>query len=40
MLHDESGCTVCVQCVQVCPFDAVRMVKRAAAVSLTKKKQQ
>ena len=27
VLHDESGCTVCVQCVVVCPFDAVRMVK-------------
>ena len=27
VLHDENGCTVCVQCVIVCPFDAVRMVK-------------
>ena len=27
VLHDEAGCTVCVQCVQACPFDAIKMVK-------------
>lgn len=32
VLHDASGCTVCVQCVQACPFDAINMVKTTHAL--------
>lgn len=28
VLHTPQGCTVCVQCVQACPFDAIQMVKQ------------
>jgi ferredoxin len=28
VLHDEAGCTACVQCWVACPFDAIRMKKQ------------
>ncbi|MEZ5702921.1 MAG: 4Fe-4S dicluster domain-containing protein [Burkholderiaceae bacterium] len=30
-LHDAAGCTGCALCAVRCPFDAIAMVKKAAA---------